>query len=287
MSAWLMSRVFSIRKTLAMADVFVYPGIDEPLALVRNGQSVFYHADGLGSIIALTDSSEAVVQRYAYSVFGEATASTGFLQPYGFTGRELDGETGLMSYRARYFDPTEGRFIGKDPLGLLAGDVNFYRYVGNNPVGLVDPWGLIKWTGGLFFNKVSHGLYSGGVAYMHLESECLNNKKIVGDFQAYFGGVGIPFSKKINIPVSSSSSPISFVGPDNPSKNDPVGVFSMIGVGVGAAGGFSAASIESGNIVNHHASGVYIGFDSGSFDALIGVTFPIYVKETTCCETTK
>ena len=47
-----------------------------------------------------------------------------------------------MFYRARYFDPTEGRWLSKDPIGLLAGDVNFYRYVGDNPVGLVDPWGL-------------------------------------------------------------------------------------------------------------------------------------------------
>lgn len=45
-------------------------------------------------------------------------------------------------YRARSYDPNSGRFIQKDPIGLKAGDTNFYRYVGNNPLNSVDPSGL-------------------------------------------------------------------------------------------------------------------------------------------------
>ena len=63
-------------------------------------------------------------------------------QPYGFTGREWDKETGLYYYRARYYDPKGGRFIGKDPIGFNGGDVNLYRYVSNNPVNWRDPSGL-------------------------------------------------------------------------------------------------------------------------------------------------
>lgn len=44
-------------------------------------------------------------------------------------------------YRARYYDPTIGRFISEDPIGF-SGGVNFYRYVGNNPILLIDPYGL-------------------------------------------------------------------------------------------------------------------------------------------------
>ena len=64
-----------------------------------------------------------------------------------FTGRELDRSTGLYYYRARYYDPEIGRFLSEDPLGFEAG-VNFYAYVGNNPVNANDPSGLCP-AGGL------------------------------------------------------------------------------------------------------------------------------------------
>ena len=48
-------------------------------------------------------------------------------------------------YRARYYDPTLQRFISEDPIGFDSGDFNWYRYVGDDPVDLVDPWGLKKY----------------------------------------------------------------------------------------------------------------------------------------------
>jgi RHS repeat-associated protein len=73
-----------------------------------------------------------------YDAFGNGGTVTG----YGFTGREFDPETGLLYYRARYYDPKIGRFISEDPIGLSAG-INFYSYVYNDPVNLVDPFGLL------------------------------------------------------------------------------------------------------------------------------------------------
>ncbi|HKV40506.1 MAG TPA: RHS repeat-associated core domain-containing protein, partial [Blastocatellia bacterium] len=70
------------------------------------------------------------------------TSGGGFTR-YGFTGRELDSQSGLMFYRARYYDPAIGRFISEDPLGLGGGDSNYYAYVHNSPTNLVDPSGLI------------------------------------------------------------------------------------------------------------------------------------------------
>ena len=64
------------------------------------------------------------------------------MNPFTFTGREWDKETGLYYYRARYYDAKVGRFVSKDPIGLAGGDINLYSYVGNNPVNFVDPWGL-------------------------------------------------------------------------------------------------------------------------------------------------
>ena len=66
----------------------------------------------------------------------------GFSQPFTFTGREYDPESGLYYYRARYYDASTGRFISKDPIGFEGGDTNLYAYAGNNPVNFVDPTGL-------------------------------------------------------------------------------------------------------------------------------------------------
>ncbi|MFP3984111.1 MAG: phospholipase A2 [Desulfurivibrionaceae bacterium] len=119
------------------------PGIDEPLAMEQKGDLYFYHADGLGSITSLTDIKGRVVQSYEYSSYGiPKHQGNRVKQPYTYTGRELDKETGLYFYRARYYDPQLGRFISKDPIGFEGGDFNLYGYVQNNPVNLVDPTGL-------------------------------------------------------------------------------------------------------------------------------------------------
>jgi RHS repeat-associated protein len=68
--------------------------------------------------------------------------------PYGFTGRVLDSESGLMYYRTRYYDTSIGRFISADPIGFIGG-INLYAYCLNNPVSWIDPFGLLKfrWHG--------------------------------------------------------------------------------------------------------------------------------------------
>ncbi len=118
------------------------PGIDEPLLIQKNGIAYYYHADGLGSIAALTDPQQNVVESYRYTAYG-VTTKTGDIvnNPYRFTGREFDPEIGIYYYRARYYDPGVGRFITKDPIGFEGG-VNPYLYTGNNPVNRIDPLGL-------------------------------------------------------------------------------------------------------------------------------------------------
>ncbi|MBI2413956.1 MAG: RHS repeat protein [Deltaproteobacteria bacterium] len=120
------------------------PGIDEPLSLERGGNKYYYHTDGLGSITSITDSSEATVNRYTYNSFGAINKSETIRNAYTYTGREYDNETGLYYYRARYYDPEAGRFVSKDPIGFVGGDVNVYGYVENGPNSWLDPWGLFK-----------------------------------------------------------------------------------------------------------------------------------------------
>jgi len=92
-----------------------------------------------------TDIDGNVVTQYNYSPFGQTEViGTDIPQPFRFTGREYDPETDLYFYRARYYSPDMRRFISEDPIRFAAGDVNFYAYVGSNPVNFIDPLGLWK-----------------------------------------------------------------------------------------------------------------------------------------------
>jgi len=121
------------------------PGIDEPLIMDKSSVPFFYHTDGLGSVTELTDNAGTLVQSYSYSSFGkiESQSDPNFAQPYTFTAREFDTETGLFFYRARIYNSLTGRFLQQDPLGFAGGDLNLYSYVANNPINLADPEGLV------------------------------------------------------------------------------------------------------------------------------------------------
>jgi RHS repeat-associated protein len=119
-------------------------GIDEPLAQLRSGTVGYYDQDGLGSVTTLSSTTGTIGNSYTYDSFGNLVGSTGSVaNPFQYTGRDFDSETGLRYYRARYYDPLTGRFIGEDPMQFL-GSINFYSYVGNSPVGANDPSGLCK-----------------------------------------------------------------------------------------------------------------------------------------------
>jgi len=114
----------------------------EPLARTAAGTTYFYEADGLGSITSLSSSTGTLPQKYVYDTYGNLTSSTGSVtNPFQFTARENDSETGLYYYRARYYDPSVGRFLSEDRIRFDAG-INFYPYVDNNPTDLTDPNGL-------------------------------------------------------------------------------------------------------------------------------------------------
>jgi hypothetical protein len=86
--------------------------IDEPLAESASGATSYYEQDGLGSVTSLTNGSGALAQTYTFDSFGKLTNSAGSLtNPFQYTARESDPETGLYYYRARYYDPTH--LVGK------------------------------------------------------------------------------------------------------------------------------------------------------------------------------
>ncbi|WP_258539313.1 RHS repeat-associated core domain-containing protein [Dissulfurirhabdus thermomarina] len=123
------------------------PGSFEPLALEQGGRAYFYHLDGLGTPLALTDAEGRQAVRYDYAAFGARRRHGGRVrQALVFPGQYLDEETGLHYNWHRYYDPSTGRYLSPDPIGL-AGGLNLYGYVGNNPINYVDPTGQFLVSG--------------------------------------------------------------------------------------------------------------------------------------------
>ena len=134
---------------LSSEEQYRYDSLDESEQyLFRESriQTYYYHRDHQNSILSLTDREGKIVESYSYDAYGKITHNTKSVEtynPYGYTGREIDAPD-LYYYRARYYDPTIGRFITPDPIGFMGGDTNFYRYVGNDPVNFRDPSGLVQ-----------------------------------------------------------------------------------------------------------------------------------------------
>ncbi|WP_249384137.1 RHS repeat-associated core domain-containing protein [Chitinivorax sp. B] len=114
---------------------------DDPLLRITNQGTQTYHGDGLGSIVGLSNHQGLLQAWQRFDAWGNRLNGQGDIPQYGYTGREPD-VAGLIYYRARWYDPSIGRFTQRDPIGLQGG-INQYGYVGQNPINLVDPMGLL------------------------------------------------------------------------------------------------------------------------------------------------
>jgi RHS repeat-associated protein len=128
------------------------------MAMIAPTGTVYtYHFNPVGSTVAMTDPSRAIVNKYAYAPFGGIIGQYETIpQPLKFVGQfgVMAEPNGLYYMRARYYDPKVGRFISEDPLSFGGGDVNLMAYAGNNPVNAVDPWGMDVFYHGEKVNNV-------------------------------------------------------------------------------------------------------------------------------------
>ncbi len=124
----------------------------------------FYCFDDNGNVVALVNGADGTIAaRYEYTPFGELLRATGpmaFINPFRFSTKYQDDETGFLYYGYRYYNPSTGRWLSRDPIGEEGG-INVYAFVVNDPLSFVDPLGddfiavsdrPVKGTLGLFYH---------------------------------------------------------------------------------------------------------------------------------------
>jgi len=150
----------------------LYKNMSNPAADALGGGTTmtplkyYSHSDHLGSSSLITDASGGLVQHLEYVPFGEVfiderPSQSSWSTPYKFNGKELDEETGLYYYGARYMDPRTSIWISVDPLWEKYIQFGSYVYCLDNPVRLIDPDGRgSKESGGNPATKMKNGVYS-------------------------------------------------------------------------------------------------------------------------------
>jgi RHS repeat-associated protein len=138
--------------TAALSASYIHG--DDLISQTKAAISSFYHYDGLGSVRGLSNDAAAMTDRYAYTAFGEIDSNAGANwnsgsteNNYLYTGEQLDPNLGFYYLRARYMDPSRGRFLGmdsymgsdQDPMSL-----HKYAYVHGMPTGATDPSGMVS-----------------------------------------------------------------------------------------------------------------------------------------------
>lgn len=239
-----------------------------PVAMTMGGVRYFLTYDQVGSLRAVTDGVGNVVKLIEYDSFGHVIAGSDptFNVPFGFAGGLHDRDTGLVRFGFRDYDPDTGRWTAKDPILFAGGNTDFYGYVVNNPVNLVDPWGLKTWQIGIGFNAggivgssksagiiIGHnprtgdwdvgfyatggaGLYGGASASLTVDVTTSDNPCIddVSGWAGTAGGsvdVGLSFGYERNTPITDAlpSNTYSFgVGKGTPAEGHGFGSYTKV-----------------------------------------------------------
>lgn len=123
---------------------YIYWG-NQQIAFIANGATYYIHNDHLNTPQVITNQSQQVVWMANYEPFGKLAANqSNSIELFSrFPGQYVDPETGLYYNYFRDYDPSIGRYIESDPIGLEGG-VNTYAYVSGNPIKYYDPSGLVE-----------------------------------------------------------------------------------------------------------------------------------------------
>ncbi|PQP81653.1 hypothetical protein C0Q44_18300 [Paenibacillus sp. PCH8] len=124
---------------------YIWDDSGSPVAMIKNGHTYYYHLNGHGDVVALTDEDGQEVAKYEYDAWGNVLSQSGTLakeNPYRYASYKYDTETGFYYLLSRYYNPQHGNFITLDLEQDMDLEIplnrNGYSYSLNNPVSLVD-----------------------------------------------------------------------------------------------------------------------------------------------------
>ncbi|MBX2927667.1 MAG: hypothetical protein KF852_07535 [Saprospiraceae bacterium] len=188
------------------------------IAIHPESNRYFFHPDHLGSTSYVTDAVAEIRQHVEYMPFGEIFVDeyvTNGKQPYLFNAKELDAETGLYYYGARYYDPLTNMWASVDPMAEKYPGLSPYNYTLLNPVRLVDPDGRlpILAIGAAFLIPAGIEAYSQLVGMgasgfddigSHDFSKSVNKIALSGAIGSVTSGIGAVASKFLIAPVAKT-----------------------------------------------------------------------------------
>ena len=201
------------------AEYSYWSGLDNPHALIVGGTRYYARLDGLGNVLALTDTTKAVKSTYQYDDWGQLTAGGDSASFSGVDRMRWKGtlwmgpEVELYYMRNRWYEPASGRFLTEDPKGL-AGGINPLPYAGNDPVNRADPLGLQTRLDPIVVTGANPwgGLWSQSIAPWYLDAWYAQQFGVasghpVGDLVVPFAGGGgsRPPANRIPRPAQSDA----------------------------------------------------------------------------------
>ena len=201
----------AVAATLSMADGstmnVMFPithyiwGLDRVLAKIdkTTNKSYYYLYNGHGDVVQIVDTSGVIKNTYDYDVWGNFLKKEETIENhFTYFGQTYDETTGLYYLRARYYDPTTGRFTQQDP---AEDGYNWYIYCVHNPIAYVDDTGLRTYV----LNGVNNGKPEGAPEYINefadkLESKGIANVSAIGVYNStnFFTGSGQAIMEMLN-----------------------------------------------------------------------------------------
>ena len=180
-------------------------------------ETIYYHNDHLGNPVAATNATGELMWQEEFTPYGTRQINQdGGLNQIWYTGKELDEDTGLVYFGARWYDPSIGQFLSVDPVGVIPGNrfsYNRYAYANNNPQKYIDPDGnlaflaAIPWVVGTLsafmtgyeLGSTGYGLSTGDVSARDLAGDIGQEIAFNTALKAIPGGMAVVAAKKLGL----------------------------------------------------------------------------------------
>ena len=240
-----------------------------PVGLIESGRVLYIESDHVGSPRAVVEPRrDTAVWTWGLlsEAFGAGAPSMDVDQDgveqrldLRFPGQRWDESNGLSYNYFRDYDARTGRYSQSDPIGLRGG-ASTYTYSTSDPLGNIDPLGLVTWRGH------GHGLAIGNYGFalskynFHLVSDCVNGKRAIVDLDVYWAGGGL------GAPVTYTISNVSLEdGAADVNPNNLLGRALMYGGGVALGGGASYSGLTLGAAISEPSWAGQGGFDASLY----------------------